>query len=49
MKKIKVSPEANEKAEYFRQMLEAMAGKKITFKTVKGEPVELVQSKKRKK
>jgi hypothetical protein len=45
MKKIKVSKEANEKAEYLRQMLEAMTGQKITFKTVKGEPVELVQAK----
>jgi len=45
MKKIKVSKEANEKAEYLRQMLEAMTGKKIVFKTVKGEPVELVKDK----
>jgi hypothetical protein len=45
MKKIKVSKEANEKAEYLRQMLEAMTGKKITFKTVKGEPVKLEEDK----
>jgi transposase len=31
---MKISKEANEKAEYLKEMLEDMTGKKIMFKTV---------------
>ena len=38
---MKVSKEANDKAEYLREMIEAMTGQKITFKTVNGKPLKL--------
>jgi len=33
---MKISKKANEKAEYLRQMLEAMTGQKVRFEEVKG-------------
>ena len=42
---MKISKKANEKAEYLREMLEAMTGQKIKFVDVTGKSVEVEEDK----